>query len=84
MRAGGRARHDARSRSRLPHTCAPAAAASSSARLAPGRPYAMLSSIDALKSTVSWGTTPIAPRSDACVTSLVSWPSMSTRPAFAS
>ena len=51
-------------------------------RLAPGRPYAMLSSIDALKSTVSLGHADRAAERRLRHQQM-SWPSMSTRPAFA-
>mmetsp|Transcript_41361 Transcript_41361/g.93177 ORF Transcript_41361/g.93177 Transcript_41361/m.93177 type:complete len:161 (+) Transcript_41361:159-641(+) len=47
---------------------APRAASSRSAISASRRPYLMLCAMVSLKSTVSWGTTPIRPRSEAWVT----------------
>jgi hypothetical protein len=55
-----------------------------SASLAPGRPKRMFSSSVSLKSTVSCGTMPIAARSDCCVTSRMSWPSIRIAPSLAS
>jgi hypothetical protein len=43
--------------------CASRAAATTSSRVAPGRPYAMLYSMLSLKSTVSCGTMPMSPAS---------------------
>mmetsp|Transcript_32094 Transcript_32094/g.52084 ORF Transcript_32094/g.52084 Transcript_32094/m.52084 type:complete len:182 (-) Transcript_32094:148-693(-) len=64
--------------------CAASHAASTSAMLASMRPYFTLCSIVSLNITVSCGTTPMAARTDRCVTWLMSWPFSRTWPASGS
>jgi len=64
----------------IPRLMASAAASRTSASLAPVRPYRMLYSMESLNSTVSWGTMPMAARSDFWVTLEMSWPSILMAP----
>mmetsp|Transcript_14382 Transcript_14382/g.36423 ORF Transcript_14382/g.36423 Transcript_14382/m.36423 type:complete len:156 (+) Transcript_14382:1146-1613(+) len=64
--------------------CALSQARSISSSVACWLPYATLWRMVSLKSTVSCGTTPIALRSDFCVTCFISWSDTSTLPTMGS